>query len=313
MPPSSPTLLPGLVAGIAAAAFSALSYLISRHHGNRAGGGSLRLLVLAHVVMGLACLPLAWAIRPAALPAWGRWLPPLLGSAGCYLAGQALVFAALKRMPASRLAPLLGLKIVMLAGIVSLMPGERLDAVQWLAVGLSVAAAAMLQRAGGSASPAALAGVLGACLMFALSDLCIVQLINALHGGGSGWWPRGPRLHVGCFAMAITYVLSGLVVTAVLPRALPRDRRDCSAAVQYAAAWLAGMVGLYTCFGLVGAVFGNILQATRGIIAVGLGAALAHLGWHDLEEQVDRGTLLRRLAAAALMTAAIALSVADLG
>jgi len=40
---------------------------------------------------------------------------------------------------------------------------------------------------------------------------------------------------------------------------------------------------------------------------------LAHLGWHDLEEQVDRGTLLRRLAAAALMTAAIALYVADIG
>ena len=42
-------------------------------------------------------------------------------------------------MPASRLAPLLGLKIVMLAGIGSLMPGDRLDSVQWLAVGLSVA------------------------------------------------------------------------------------------------------------------------------------------------------------------------------
>lgn len=42
-------------------------------------------------------------------------------------------------MPASGLVPLLGLKIVMLAGIVSLMPGDRLDAVQWLAVGLSVA------------------------------------------------------------------------------------------------------------------------------------------------------------------------------
>jgi drug/metabolite transporter (DMT)-like permease len=312
MNPMNDSLLPGLVAGIAAAAFSALSYLISRHHGNRAGGGSLRLLVLGHIIMGLICLPAAWAIRPATLPELARWLPPLLGSAGCYLAGQGIVFATLKRMPASRLAPLLGLKIVMLAGIVSLLPGEPLDSVQWLAVGLSMAAAAMLQRAGGSAPPAALAAVLTACLMFALSDLCIVQLINALQTGGSGWWPAAPRLHAGCFAMAITYVLCGLVVATLLPRALPRDRRDWVASVQYAVAWLAGMAGLYTCFGLVGAVFGNILQSTRGIIAVGLGAVLAHLGWHDLEEQVDRGTLLRRLAAAALMTAAIALYVVDL-
>ncbi len=313
MPSTTHTLLPGLIAGFAAAAFSALCYLITRHHGNRAGGGSLRLLVLGHVVMGLICLPVAWVIRPATLPELARWLPPLLGSTGCYLAGQGIVFATLKRMPASRLAPLLGLKIVMLAGIVSLMPGERLDAVQWLAVGLSVAAAAMLQRAGGSAPPSVLTAVLTACLMFALSDLCIVQLINALHAGGTGWWPKAARLHAGCFALTITYVLCGLVVATLLPRALPRDRRDCAAAVQYAAAWLAGMAGLYTCFGLVGAVFGNILQSTRGIIAVGLGAVLAHLGWHDLEEQVDRGTLLRRLAAAALMTAAIALYVADLG
>ena len=42
-------------------------------------------------------------------------------------------------MPPSRLAPLLGLKIVMLAGIVSLMPRDRLDSVQWFAVGLRVA------------------------------------------------------------------------------------------------------------------------------------------------------------------------------
>jgi hypothetical protein len=37
---------------------------------------------------------------------------------------------------------------------------------------------------------------------------------------------------------------------------------------------------------------------------------LAHAGWHDLEERVDRATLARRLAAAALMTAAIAIYVA---
>ena len=153
MTPSNESLLPGLVAGISAAALSALSYLISRHHGNRAGGGSLRLLVLGHMVMGLICLPAAWAIRPATLPEMARWLPPLLGSTGCYLAGQGIVFATLKRMPASRLAPLLGLKIVMLAGIVSLLPGEPLDSVQWLAVGLSATAAAMLQHSYAAAGP----------------------------------------------------------------------------------------------------------------------------------------------------------------
>jgi hypothetical protein len=59
-------------------------------------------------------------------------------------------------------------------------------------------------------------------------------------------------------------------------------------------------------------VFGNILQSTRGVMSVVLGAALAQMGWHELEQRVDRASLLRRLAAALLMTAAIALYVIDL-
>jgi hypothetical protein len=59
----------------------------------------------------------------------------------------------------------------------------------------------------------------------------------------------------------------------------------------------------------VGAVFGNVVQSTRGIMSVVIGAVLAHLGWHELEQQVDRATLVRRIGAACLMTAAIAVYV----
>ena len=72
------------------------------------------------------------------------------------------------------------------------------------------------------------------------------------------------------------------------------------------------MAALYICFGQIGVVFGNILQSTRGFMSVVLGAMLAHLGWHELEQRVDRATLLKRMAAAALMTAAIALYAIDL-
>ena len=77
----------------------------------------------------------------------------------------------------------------------------------------------------------------------------------------------------------------------------------------YAVTWLAAMAGLYNCFAFTGAVLGNVIQSTRGIMSVVVGAALAHLGWHELEQRVDRLTLLRRVAAAVLMTAAIAVSV----
>lgn len=308
VPESIGPLAFGVITGLVAAIASAVSYLVSRHHGNRRGGGSLRLLVLGHAVMGAVCLPLAWLLRPAAWPAVGAWLPWLAGSAGCYLLGQAAVFAALKRVSASRLAPLLGLKIAVLAVIVSVLPGTPLDARQWLAVALAVAAAALLGR-GAGVTPAGLGLLAATCSAFACSDLCIVRLIDGLQGGlrGSGA-PLG-RLHAGALAMALTYAACGGVLAWLtwLPRARPRDGGDWRAAVQYAGAWLGGMVALYACFGTVGVVFGNILQSTRGLIAVLLGAWLAHAGWHDLEEPIDRGTLVRRTLAALLMTVAIGL------
>jgi len=304
----------GVAAGFVAAFFSAVSYLVSRHHGNRAGGGSLRLLVLGHVVMGVACLPLVWWLEPAAWPDQASWLGPLAGCVAGYLVGQAGVFAALKHVAASRLAPLLGLKLVMLAGIVSLGPGPGLDPRQWLAVGLTVVAAGLLQR-GGPVPGGALGIVLAACLGFACSDLFILRLIDALGQAVDASGRPLARLHAGGLAMAVTYVVCGglgAAALAVRPAWRPRNRRDGVAAGQYAAAWLLSVVGLYSCFGLVGVVLGSVLQATRGVMAVVLGAGLARAGWHDLEERVDRGTLLRRVVAALLMAAAIGLYVVDL-
>lgn len=310
--PDRSTIAIGVAAGLAAGFFSAISYFISRDHGTR-GGSSLRLLVLAHGLMAVVCIPATWLLWPAGLTLDARWLWPLLGTTTSYLLGQVLVFSALRRAGASRVAPLLGLKIAMLAGISCLTPGGGLDVRQWVAVAMSVVAAAMLQRGGGM-PPAALALILAACLTFATSDLCIVALIDGLQVATPSGRPLG-RLAAGALAMSLTYVACGGVAVGLAsqPVARPTGRDDWRAARWYAIAWLAGMVGLYTCFGMVGAVFGNILQSTRGVIAIAIGAALAHRGRHDLEAHVDRGTFLRRIAAAILMTAAIALYVIDLG
>jgi drug/metabolite transporter (DMT)-like permease len=297
----------GIATGFAAALLSAVSYLVSRHHAGRPGGDAIRLLVCAHVVMAAVCLPLVWLAGPVAAPA-AAWLPALAGSTCCYLAGQAALFAALRLAPASRIAPLLGLKIGILAAIVTCLPGDPLDARQWAAVALGLAAAALLQRGGGIA-PSALALVLVTCLAFAVADLCIVGLIDGLQAGPSPSAGPEARLRTGVLAMSLTYVTCGAaaVLLLVVRRTRPRDGRDWRGGGWYAAAWLGSMVALYACFGLLGAVFGNILQSTRGVMAIVIGAVLAHLGWHELEDRVDRFTLLRRVMAAALMTAAIAL------
>jgi drug/metabolite transporter (DMT)-like permease len=315
--PHLPDLWLGVASGLAAAFFSAVSYLVSRHFSLAQAtlgrkGAALRLLAMAHVLMAVACVPLTWAAWPTASPPARLVAAPLALSAGLYLLGQACLFAALGRVEASRLAPLLGLKVVMLALIVSFVLGHVLDAREWLAVGLSVAAAALLQTGRAAVPPGAFGIMLACCLCFAISDLWIVQLIDELQAGAAASGGAISRLHAGGLAMTLTYGLCGTLFAPLAIGLRPHTRHDWSAAAQYAAAWLLSMVGLYCCFGLVGAVLGNILQSTRGLMSVALGAALAHLGWHELEQRVDRATLLRRLAAALLMTAAITLYVLDL-
>lgn len=303
----------GIVTGLMAAAGSALSYLIVRHHGTRQPGAAHSMLVRGHVLMGAASLPLAWWLWPAASPPLRSWMWPLMGSAIWYAAGQASIFAVLTKSDASRIAPLLGLKIAILAGIVSWGLGHPLTGQRWIAVTLSVVAAAMLQRSGRPLPAASLALVLMTCLFFATSDLCIVALIDALQTPAAD--PAAAvassigRVHASGLAMAVTYCVCGTGAGLLLPWASRSGSGGWAAAAQYAVAWLAGMVALYTCIGLVGAVYGNILQSTRGIMAVVAGAALARMGWHDLEQPVDRDILVRRLGAAVLMTAAIAIYV----
>jgi drug/metabolite transporter (DMT)-like permease len=319
----------GLAAGLTSGFLSAVSYLVSRHHGSRGRVASLLLLVRAHFLMGIVCLPVAWLLWPPVMPAPARWLPSLIGSTATYLGGQAAVFAALTRMPPSILAPLLGLKLVMLAGIVTALPGPQLGLRQWAAVVLACVAASMLRRGSpptrhdsppadtapinavpsGTVNAAAFGIILLACLLFAVSDLCIVGLINGLEAVPGESAGLSGRLAAGGFAMAITYVTCGLIAAALVIWLGPGTRGSWTGAAHYATAWLGAMASLYICFGLVGAVFGNVLQSTRGVMAVAAGAVLARSGWHDLEEPCDRGTLVRRFIAAALMATAIAIFV----
>ena len=304
----------GVAAGLLAALASALSYLVSRHHvlthpEFRGAGGGRRLIVQAHGLMGLVCIPASWLLWPrAGGPPALAWMPPTIGCAAIYLLGQACFFRALERVPASKLSPLLGLKIVMLAGIVSTFLGAPLDARQWAAVGLAVAAALALQRGDDRVPLGTLGLVLVACLCFALADLQIVALLRALATGGPE--PLG-RFHAGCLGMCLTYVACGGLLLPWAGSMVPRSAGGLWPAVQYALVWLVAMIALYACLGTVGAVFGNILQGTRGVMSVLLGAILAHLGWHELEEKVDRRTFAARIAAAMAMAAAIALYASD--
>ena len=306
------TLFFGIMAGLTAAFFSSISYLVARHHGTREKHASRRLLIFAHAIMGIMCALVASSMyltneNVLGIWRWSIWYP-CLKSTATYFVGTSVVFRVLRTSDASRISPLLGLKIIALACIVTFIYGITLGFAQWFAVFLCAGAAVLLQR-GGSGLPARSLVLLSCgCICFATADLGIVEMIDALQQSLSL-----NRFSSGCLALLLTYILGGIIVVpfVILEYASQPapTKADWIAAVQYSFTWLLAMFGLYACIGCVGVMLSTILQSTRGIMSVILGAVLARYGWDKLEGTVDHSVLLKRLLAAVFMTISISIYV----
>jgi hypothetical protein len=289
----------GVILGLGAATAQSVSYIASRWFTTTGRGGMIRLLVLSHVLQAAVSLPLLLLLWPADLPPIGAFAPELLAVAGFYMAGQFGLFVALRYTDASRVSPILGIKIAVLAVLTVTLLGDRLHALQWMAVLIAVAAAFVLNYTGGRVPWQATLALLWTCVGYSLSDLSIRLMLEAMA-------PVSP-LRAAFWGAAASYVVCGAVSSVLLPWYGLRSPRQWVAAAPYAAAWLGAMMLLFACFAVVGVVLGNILQSTRGIISIVLGAAVSKLGHVHIERHVPRAVFWRRMAAAAMMLAAIAM------
>ena len=292
-------VLLGIMFGLAAAFAQSLSYIFTRVFVIKHHKGVLRLFALGHVVMGvvsLAALPILWR---GDIPDLSAFIWPLIGLAGFYMTGQASLFILLRRIDASRIAPLLALKIVVLALISILFLGNDVSLLQWAGVILCVASAFVLNRTGDNLSWRILAGIAVACPAYALADLHIQWLVGSLDGLG--------RLHAVMLGVCMCYIICGGVGTVMLWWIRPVSLAEFRYALPFAVSWLVAMGFLFACFGTIGAVFGNIPQSTRGLFSIMMGAVLARWGMVHLERKHPRHVVLRQLVAGAMMCLAIAL------
>jgi len=296
------TTLFGILLGLAAATCQSVTYLQSRHFVGHAAGGRRRLMLLGHVIqggIGLTVLPLLW---PAEMPAFRQYVFPLLMSAGGFLAGQAFLFSTLRHVEASRVAPFLSIKIAMLATLAWLVMGRTITGWQWTAVGLAMAGAWLLNWTGGQFPARVLVTILLTCAGYAVSDLFIRALIESL--------APVPPLRAALVGVALSYIVCGLAVLPVWFSVGKVAWADVRRATPYALTWLASMVFLYACFALINVVLGNIVQSTRGLISILLAPVMARSDdWGHLETAQSPHAILRRVAVALLMTAAVALYV----
>lgn len=306
----------GLATGFAAALFLALSYVFSGMSVRRfAGVSPVSLLCRSHLVMGvLSLVGLACVWSPAVVTGFGAYAWPLAGAVGFYLLGQSGLFMAQRTVDASRVVPLLGLKLLVLALVnmhllpwLGLAEPERYGVWQWLGMGLTVVSAFLLNQAGGRIAWSGLCWIGVTCLGYALSDTCIKRLMEVMQG----LLTDGGAVRNALLSAFLCYVLAAVVSAALLPLLrLPREVRVSRVwgwLSPFAVCWLLAMLFLYLCFHELGTVNGNIIQSTRGLLAIVIGWALSRAGFTELETAITTRVLVRRLFAGALMVAAIVL------
>jgi hypothetical protein len=293
------SMVVGIALGFGSAFFASLTYLASRMFSARYPKSPLHLPALAHIVMGAFSLVLLPFYKPAVMPAWGAWFPTSLYCMIFYFIGQMGLIMALKSASASRVSPLLGIKIFMLALITMAVMGQVFTTMQWAAVVLSIAAAFLLSRTGEKLPAASWGWIIFACLNYCISDLNIKVLVQQFASMGLA--------RSATFSVSICYIGTGLIGAGILAF-LPRPEKGMWVrSIPFAGAWYASMLTLFACFAEIGVVFGSIVQSTRGIISILMVPLLIRTGYAHLEHKTSREVFFGRLAAAALMTAAIAL------
>lgn len=289
------TAAPVLIALAAAVVYAAGALVVKRSA--ELGVGIWRTAFVANLTIGILFLPLlllGGAIHPEL---W--WQPVLTGA--CFVAGQWLTFIALEGGDASVATPVLGLKVILVAALVTLVGGEVLPGRLWAAALLATLGVALLNRRGKGTEHHGVTRTVVTAALAAAAYAVFDVLVQ--------WWT--PRWGVGRFlplALGSAALLSfGF---------LARFRAPLSAIPRPAWPWLlAGsvMLGLQSMLFVCTIAFwgqaatSNVAYSSRGLWTIVLIWLAGH--WVGSREQAHGRILAWRLAGALLMMSAIVLVV----
>jgi drug/metabolite transporter (DMT)-like permease len=292
-------MLFGVLMGFAAATAQSISYLFGKRYSRRFPDRSLNLLALSHIWMGSFAFVGFFLLLPDQWPAWNELAGPLAAAVGFYLMGQLFLFLALQTSDASRVAPLLGLKILILVIIGLLFRGQSFTFWQFVAVFFSLTAAWLLSETGGRLKPVAWLWILLACAHYSIADISIRTVVLEFDYLGLA--------HASMFSSCLAFLICGMIGL-ILKLFIPKPQKgEWRIAFPFAVMWFLAMFFLYSCFGAIGVVFGGIVQASRGVISIVMGSIVSNLGFVHIESDTGHRIFLLRLSAGLLMFGAIAL------
>lgn len=287
----------GILLGIATAVMQSLSYLVSASFIRKHGSG-FKLLIFSHLAMGAVSAFLLPFFFPDKFFSGGVKYLLLLGLwVVSFVLGQGGFFFSQKHIESSRLASLLGLKIIVLAFAWVFIFGQALNRLQMSGILLSCCAAFMMNWSGGKSLT--FKGILAwavTLISFSATDLAETEMVL--------FADQGNIVTAGIGITLLCYLVLGICSVPFLFKT-PWHWQIQKDAFPFALLWLFSQMTLLICFGLVGPVFGNIVQSSRGMFSVALGVIACRMNWDVMEFCNDRRMWIRRGIAALMMTAGI--------
>ena len=235
----------------------------------------------------------------------GSYILPMLGIVLFYSLGQGLVFLAQRNIDASRIVPLLGLKLPILALFNLLVLHHGFTWRQLAAIALTVLAAFVLNNAGRRIGWLNLALVLCGCVSYCLSDTFIAISVKRMTASIY----QDDLLRASAANTLIAFCLCGIAGAAAV-RLGPRSFRVRHAALNsmpYALFWVPSVILFSVCIGHLGTVGGNIIQSSRGLLAILFVQLLGMFGLYQVDGKATPEIVFRRILAAMMIIAATTL------
>lgn len=292
-------MLTGIIIGFAAAVFQSLSYLCSKYFVKKSGAGSWQLIAVSHIYMAIFSIILLIFYWDDNILQYSRYLKPLLFCALFYFTGQLGLFMALKYTEASRVSPLLGLKLIILTVISVVFMDKAYTPLQYVSVVICFVAAVMLNYSGEKIAVKALLWIVVTCSGYSISDINIGYLVDSLS--------FTDRFGSVILAASLCYALCGVFALVFLAVRPVRSLKIYKAALPFSVFWFSAMLAIFACISILGVVYANIIQSTRGIVSIILGIVIASKGYDFLEIKIGRDVFVKRLIAGVLMFSAIVL------
>ena len=288
----------GVSGGLLAALMQSCAYLCGRRYLARYNN-STELTFCSLAITGIAALMMApFVLQTENLFSWRMLLFILMTDAGL-VAGHWGFFSAQKYIESSRIASLMGLKVLIVVLLAIVLLHEKFTLLQYTAMLGTVAAGVLINYSQGKLQWQGMGYLAVTLVGYAFSDLGIQLVVGEIGSGGP--------ITKGFSGFVTNYGPVGLAALLCL-KPLKIDRKKFATALPQGICWIMSMLGLYVSFGLLGAAFGNVLQASRGIISLILGIIISYFAVNNPDEEKQSAVVwLRKAAAALLMFGAITL------